>query len=125
MAGMVGMDACVVLFAFTVMFLVKSPHILNMSEDLEASEALTVLLRAMALTYPTVGAFIVSRRPSNTIGWILCGTGLLTSVRAFAIAYTQYGVAGRPGSLPGQLPVTRQDHLTEATAEEREALCRW
>jgi hypothetical protein len=29
------------------------------------------------------------------------------------------------GSLSGQPPVTRQDRLTEATPEEREALCRW
>ena len=29
------------------------------------------------------------------------------------------------GQLPGQLPVIRQDRLTEATPEEREALCRW
>jgi hypothetical protein len=27
--------------------------------------------------------------------------------------------------LPSQLPVTRQDRLTEATAEEREVLCGW
>jgi hypothetical protein len=29
------------------------------------------------------------------------------------------------GQLPGQLPVTSEDRLTEATAEEGEALCRW
>jgi hypothetical protein len=28
------------------------------------------------------------------------------------------------GELPGQLPVIRQDRLTEETVEEREALCR-
>jgi hypothetical protein len=89
---------CVALFAATVMFLLGSSPIPNQEE---APEALTVLLRAMALTYPTVGAFVASRRPGNAIGWILCGTGLLTSVRAFAMAYTQYGVAGRTGSLPG------------------------
>jgi two-component system, NarL family, sensor kinase len=89
---------CVALFAATVMFLSKSLLIPNQEE---APEALTVLLRAMALTYPTVGAFVASRRPGNPIGWILCGTGLLLSVRAFAMAYTQYGVAGPPGSLPG------------------------
>jgi hypothetical protein len=29
------------------------------------------------------------------------------------------------GSLSRQLPVTKQDRLTEETAESREALCRW
>jgi hypothetical protein len=89
---------CVALFAATVMFLSES---IPIPKQEEAPEALTVLLRAMALTYPTVGAFIASRRPGNAIGWILCGTGLLTSVRAFAMAYTQYGVDGPPGSMPG------------------------
>jgi hypothetical protein len=94
---------CVALFASTVMFLLETPSIRS-KDEFEAPEALTVLLRAMALTYPTVGAFIAWRRPGNPIGWILCGTGLLTGVRAFAVAYAQYGaygVAGRPGTLPG------------------------
>jgi hypothetical protein len=91
---------CVALFATTVMFLLDTPPIRS-KDEFEAPEALTVLLRAMALTYPTVGAFIVWRRPGNPIGWILCGTGLLTGVRAFAVAYAQYGVVGEPDTLPG------------------------
>jgi hypothetical protein len=91
---------CLVLFILTVMFLLKTPPIRG-GDELDTPEALTVLLRAIALTYPTVGAFIASRRPGNPIGWILCGTGLLTGVRALATAYTYYGVAGRPESLPG------------------------
>jgi len=55
----------------------------------------------MALTFPTVGALVASRRPENPIGWILCGTGFLTSVRSFAEAYADFGLAGRPGLLPG------------------------
>jgi hypothetical protein len=94
---------CLVLFIFTVMLLLKTPPIRGGDEfdTPDTPEALTVLLRAIALTYPTVGAFIASRRPGNPIGWILCGTGLLTGVRAIAEAYTHYGVAGRPESLPG------------------------
>jgi hypothetical protein len=63
-------------------------------------EALIVLLRVIALTFPTVGALIASRRPKNPIGWILCGTGLLTGVRSFAQAYADFGLVGRPGLLP-------------------------
>jgi hypothetical protein len=62
---------------------------------------LIVLFRLMALTFPTVGALVASRRPENPIGWILCGTGFLTSVRSFAEAYADFGLAGRPGLLPG------------------------
>ena len=82
------------------MLLLKTPPIRG-GDEFDAPEALTALLRALALAYPTVGAFIVSRRPANPIGWILCLTGLLTGVRAFAAAYTYYGVAGRPDPLPG------------------------
>jgi hypothetical protein len=84
----------------TVVLLLKTPPIRG-GDEFDAPEALTVLLRAMALSYPTVGAFICSRRPANPIGWILCLTGLLTGVRAFAAAYTNYGVTGRPDPLPG------------------------
>jgi hypothetical protein len=83
----------------TVVLLLKTPPICG-EDEFDAPEALTVLLRAMALSYPTVGAFICSRRPANPIGWILCLTGLLTGVRAFAAAYTNYGVTGRPDPLP-------------------------
>ena len=91
---------CLALSILTVVLLLKTPPIRG-GDEFDAPEALTALLRAMALAYPTVGAFIVSRRPTNPIGWILCLTGLLTGVRAFAAAYTYYGVAGRPDHLPG------------------------
>jgi hypothetical protein len=91
---------CLTLSILTVVLLLKTPPIRG-GDEFDAPEALTALLRVMALAYPTVGAFIVSRRPTNPIGWILCLTGLLTGVRAFAAAYTYYGVAGRPDPLPG------------------------
>ena len=91
---------CLALSILTVVLLLKTPPI-RAGDEFDAPEALTALLRVMALAYPTVGAFIVSRRPTNPIGWILCLTGLLTGARAFAAAYTYYGVAGRPDPLPG------------------------
>jgi hypothetical protein len=91
---------CLTLSILTVVLLLKTPPIRG-GDEFDAPEPLTALLRVMALAYPTVGAFIVSRRPANPIGWILCLTGLLTGARAFAAAYTYYGVAGRPDPLPG------------------------
>jgi hypothetical protein len=39
------------------------------------------------LTYPTIGAFVASRRPENLIGWILCGVGLRFVIEGFAVVY--------------------------------------
>ena len=89
---------CVGLFALTLVLLVLTPPIRNKWPP----EALSVLLRVIALTFPTVGALIASQRPKNPIGWILCGTGLVTGVRYFAESYLDldWGLVGRPGVLP-------------------------
>jgi hypothetical protein len=87
----------VVLFATTLLLLFLTPPIASKP----TAEAFTVLLRVMALSFPTVGAFVASRRPKNSIGWIFCATGLLTSVRSFAEAYAYYALVARVGSLPG------------------------
>ena len=63
--------------------------------------ALTAFFRVLSLAFPTVGALVASRRPENPIGWIFCGTGLLTGVQAFASGYADYTLFGHPGSLPG------------------------
>jgi two-component system NarL family sensor kinase len=91
---------CVALFALTMVFLFLSPPITT-SDTPEMPKPLIVLFRVMALTFPTVGAFVAWQRPKNPIGWILCGTGLLSGVRAFAEVYADFGLAGRPGLLPG------------------------
>jgi hypothetical protein len=91
---------CVALFALTMALLFLSPPI-STSGPTEPPKLLIVLFRLMALSFPTVGALIVSRRPENPIGWILCGTGFLTAVRSFAEAYADFGLAGQPGLLPG------------------------
>jgi hypothetical protein len=67
------------------------------------SPGLAVLAGALSLVYPTVGALIVSRLPSNLIGWIFCGLGLLYAARRFALAYTDYTLVAFPplGGWPG------------------------
>ncbi len=51
------------------------------------------------LAFPLVGALVASRRPQNSIGWILLADGLLWMILAVTDAYGIYGVA-RPGSVP-------------------------
>ncbi len=54
-----------------------------------------------ALTFSTVGAFVVSRRPENPIGWIFCAIGLYSGVQHFAAQYATYAMLAQPDSLPG------------------------
>ena len=54
----------------------------------------------LSLACPTVGALVASRLPTNPIGWIFCGMGLLYGVRRLAAAYADYALLARP-SLPG------------------------
>lgn len=58
------------------------------------------VMPAVALAFPALGAFVVSRRPRNPVGWILC-SGLLLGVGFFAEQYAVYAVLVEPGSLPG------------------------
>jgi hypothetical protein len=46
--------------------------------------------------FGTVGALIVSQRPRNTIGWILCTVGIGTGITDFSAAY---------GTVKGHLPL--------------------
>jgi hypothetical protein len=46
----------------------------------------------LSLAYPTVGALIASRLPTNPIGWIFCGAGLLYIAQRFTTAYADYAL---------------------------------
>src|SRR5829696_4486828 len=51
-----------------------------------------VLTGLLSLAYPTVGAFIASRLPTNPIGWIFCGMGVLYTAGRFTGAYADYAL---------------------------------
>ena len=57
---------------------------------------MTTVFGVLQLVYPTVGAFVVSRRPDNAIGWLFCGVGLVTSVQCFADSYATYALSAYP-----------------------------
>jgi hypothetical protein len=61
-----------------------------------------VVIAVSLLTYPTVGAFVASRRPENIIGWIMCGVGLLCVTEGFALVYSGFALSVGPGLLPGE-----------------------
>jgi len=88
---------CVALISFGLLFYFLTSPI----PPTDTPPALTVLFRVLSLAFPTVGALVASRRPENPIGWIFCGTGLLTGVQAFASGYADYVLPRHAGSLPG------------------------
>jgi signal transduction histidine kinase len=53
------------------------------------------------LPYAVVGALIVSRQPTNRIGWLFLVSGLLMGIGLTAFEYAIYGDLTNPGSLPG------------------------
>ncbi|MEA2485968.1 MAG: hypothetical protein QOD46_1079, partial [Actinomycetota bacterium] len=52
------------------------------------------------LTFPIVGALIVSRQP-NAVGWIMLGIGLGQGLSNLLSLYAEYSLRINPGSLPG------------------------
>ena len=80
--------------------------------------ALSLLLLVLNLRYPntyipnywlgnalvvidaTVGAVVASRRPENSVGWLLCLSGVAVSTSTFTSLYAIYALLARPGSLP-------------------------
>jgi hypothetical protein len=54
------------------------------------SPSLAVLAGLLSMAYPTIGALIASRLPTNLIGWLFCGVGLIYAVRRLTVAYADY-----------------------------------
>src|SRR5215204_5436337 len=64
-------------------------------------DVVDVVIYTAFLAWTVVGAVIVSRRPSNRIGWLLCAAGLLILLGAFALHYALATLLGGWPSLPG------------------------
>jgi signal transduction histidine kinase len=61
----------------------------------------TVLAGMPLLVYPIVGTLIVSNRPGNAVGWVLCGMGIIFELLAISRAYADYAFFAYPAQLPG------------------------
>jgi hypothetical protein len=88
---------CVVLAAFAVLLALYTPP-----GPIRDDSNWGVVIAVSLLTYPTVGAFVASRRPENLIGWILCGVGFLFVIEGLALAYSGFALWVGSGSLPGE-----------------------
>ena len=47
-----------------------------------------------------VGALVVSSRPTNRIGWVMCGITLAVGLSLFAGEYSRFALVTEPGSWP-------------------------
>src|SRR5215217_4857226 len=96
--------ACVALIALAVLldFLTPESILVTSSEAVRADPGFAILTGVLALAYPTVGALIASRLPTNPIGWIFCGLGLLYAARRFTIAYADYALTENFALLGGE-----------------------
>src|SRR5215207_9037713 len=65
---------------------------LIITEGPRLGPTMAVLTGVLSLAYPTVGALIASRLPTNPIGWIFCSLGLLYIAQRFATAYADYAL---------------------------------
>ena len=88
---------CVVLAAIAVLLALLTPP-----GPAKSNSNWGVFVSASLLVYPTVGAFLASRRPENLIGWLLCAIGLLFVTEGFALVYAGYALSVEPDSLSGK-----------------------
>lgn len=59
------------------------------------------LLSLALLSFPTVGALVVSRHHGNTVGWLFCVVGVSFGLSSGAYGWAFYALFARPGALPG------------------------
>jgi signal transduction histidine kinase len=58
---------------------------------------------AWSVVVGTVGAVLASRRPSNPIGWIFCGMGVVSGILALASEYARWALIEHGADPPGGL----------------------
>jgi hypothetical protein len=68
---------------------------------LEVATAEDVVDSVLDLSFPLVGALVLSRWPGSLFGWAFCLVGLCFEASIFAGAYSTYATFTHPGSLPG------------------------
>ena len=64
-------------------------------------DVVDVVTYSAFLAWTVVGALIISRRPNNRIGWLLCAAGLLLLLGSGALQYALAALLGGWSALPG------------------------
>jgi signal transduction histidine kinase len=83
---------CVVLIAFALLLDFTTEELPLDVGGLRYYPGFAVLTGVLSLAYPAVGALIASRLPTNPIGWIFCGLGLIYATRRFSTAYADHAL---------------------------------
>ena len=90
---------CVVLITLALVLDFQTEQYSLIEYGLRYSPGFAVLTGVLSLAYPTVGALIASRLPTNPIGWIFCSLGLLYTAQRCTVAYADHALLENP-SLP-------------------------
>ena len=64
----------------------------------------SVVEQITVMAVPAVGFVLASKRPKNTVGWIILGVGLAEGLGFFCWQYWERGLVAAPGSLPAARP---------------------
>jgi signal transduction histidine kinase len=78
----------------------------HLPAPLRAAQHYFGLTPIFAISFAIVGALIVWRRPSNRIGWVCCGIGVLWGVEEFVLGLYSYAVYAPHPPIPGTHLVT-------------------
>ena len=84
--------ACVVLITLTLVLDFTTEELPFEVGGFRYDPAFAVLTGVLSLAYPAVGALIASRLPTNPIGWIFCGLGVIYVTRRFTTAYADHAL---------------------------------
>ena len=83
---------CVVLITLALILDFLAEEYSLIESGLRYYPGFAVLTGVLSLAYPTVGALIASQLPTNPIGWIFCGLGLLYTAQRCTVAYADYAL---------------------------------
>jgi hypothetical protein len=103
-----------------VVFVVLAVLLYFYTSSVRPHPSFVVLAGVPLLVYPTIGAFVVSHRLKNAVGWVLCGMGFVFEFLAFSRAYADYLLVAHPGS---QISKIMDDQATPWTVGPIVIMC--
>ena len=87
-----------ILFAATALAIM----FLGWSAEVPPHETMPVLFPVvLATVFATVGALVASRRPKNSVGWIMCAIGMLFASNGLAGSYAAHALYSGSEPMPG------------------------